>query len=89
MEVKIPFKYHQKHEAVDLMLQQEVSTRLSVAMPFLLLSVCCYTMLVLFLDMDIRTEIFPLSSEQASLSLAGGSSTQDLEGMLELWCVTH
>lgn len=66
------------------MLQQEVSARLSVALPFLLLSLRCYTMLVLFLDMDLRTEIFPLSSEQASLSLAGGSSTQDLEGMPEL-----
>lgn len=61
-------------------------------MPFLLLSLCCYTMLVLFLDMDegmftdpdIRTEIFPLSSEQASLSLPDSSGVQDLGGMLEL-----
>lgn len=49
-------------------------------------------MLVLFLDMDegmftdpdIRTEIFPLSSEQASLSLPDSSGVQDLGGMLEL-----
>lgn len=41
-------------------------------------SLRCYTLLVLFLDMD--EGIFPLSSEQASLS----SGTQDLGGMLEL-----